>query len=157
MHTTGTTLLICARGAWSGESVLLRQHGDPADVLSLTDWPVPEPGAGEEALHEEGRMLLYGSLTGLPMQVGDDPRYIRAGRRVLEVFWLGYWLPRLTAQGRRQLVDEVIALMRQGILWTSPGRKFSLDEFGAAVAQAESPGKRGKVLLVPAQSSGSIG
>jgi NADPH:quinone reductase len=109
------------------------------------------------ALHEEGRMLLYGSLTGQPMLVGDDPRYILAGRRVLEVFWLGYWLPRLTAQERRQLVDEVIALMRQGILWTSPGRKFSLDEFGAAVAQAEAPGKHGKVLLVPAQSSAARG
>jgi NADPH:quinone reductase len=110
-----------------------------------------------KALHEEGRMLLYGSLTGQPMLVGGDPRYILAGRRVLEVFWLGYWLPRLTAQERGRLVDEVIALMRQGILWTSPGRKFTLDEIGAAVAQAESPGKRGKVLLVPAQSSASSG
>jgi len=110
-----------------------------------------------KALHDEGRMLLYGSLTGQPMVVGDDPRYILAGRRVLEVFWLGYWLPRLTAQERGRLVDEVIALMRQGILWTSPGRKFTLDEIGAAVAQAESPGKRGKVLLVPAQSSASSG
>jgi len=100
-------------------------------------------------------MLLYGSLTGQPMLVGDDPRYILAGRRVLEVFWLGYWLPRLTAQERRQLVDEVITLMRQGILWTSPGRKFSLDDIGAAVAQAEAPGKHGKVLLVPAQPTGS--
>jgi NADPH:quinone reductase-like Zn-dependent oxidoreductase len=108
-----------------------------------------------KALHEEGRLLIYGSLTGQPMLVGDDPRYILAGRRVLEVFWLGYWLPKLDAQERRQLVDEVIALMRQGILWTSPGRKFSLDEIGAAVAQAESPGKQGKVLLVPAQSSAS--
>jgi NADPH:quinone reductase len=110
-----------------------------------------------KALHEEGRMLLYGSLTGQPMLVGDDPRYILAGRRVLEVFWLGYWLPRLTAQERRQLVDEVVALMRKGILLTSPGRKFSLDEIGAAVAQAEAPGKHGKVLLVPAQSSASRG
>jgi NADPH:quinone reductase len=131
------------------KSVLLRQHGDPADVLSLADWPVPEPGPGE--------VRVRGSLTGQPMLVGDDPRYILAGRRVLEVFWLGYWLPRLTAPERRQLVDEVVALMRQGILWTSPGRKFTLDEISAAVAQAESPGKHGKVLLVPAQSRTSSG
>jgi NADPH:quinone reductase len=106
-----------------------------------------------KALHEEGRMLLYGSLTRQPMLVGDDPRYILAGRRVLEVFWLGYWLAKLDAQERRQLVDEVVALMRKGILWTSPGRKFSLDDIDAAVAQAESPGRHGKVLLVPSQPS----
>jgi NADPH2:quinone reductase len=106
-----------------------------------------------KALHEEGRMLLYGSLTRQPMLVGDDPRYILAGRRVLEVFWLGYWLAKLDARERRQLVDEVVALMREGILWTSPGRKFSLEDIDAAVAQAESPGRHGKVLLVPSQPS----
>jgi hypothetical protein len=39
-----------------------------------------------KALHEEGRMLVYGSLTGEPIRVGDDPRYILSGRRVLEVY-----------------------------------------------------------------------
>jgi NADPH:quinone reductase len=106
-----------------------------------------------KALHEEGRMLVYGSLTGQPMLVGDDPRYILSGHRVLEVYWLGYWFTKLDARQQRELVDEVVGLMREGILWTSPGRKFSLDEINAAVAQAESPGRHGKVLLVPSQPS----
>jgi NADPH:quinone reductase len=134
----------------------VRRIVGPQGVKFAIDPVIGETGTQMyRALHEEGRMLIYGSLTGQPMLVGDDPRYILAGRRVLEVFWLGYWLPKLGAQERRQLVDEVIALMRRGILWTSPGRKFSLDEIGAAVAQAESPGKHGKVLLVPPQSSAS--
>jgi NADPH:quinone reductase-like Zn-dependent oxidoreductase len=60
-----------------------------------------DPVAGEtgtqmfKALHEEGRMLLYGSLTGEPVCVGEDPRYILAGRRVLEVFWGRYWVAQL--------------------------------------------------------------
>jgi NADPH:quinone reductase-like Zn-dependent oxidoreductase len=102
-----------------------------------------------KALNEDGRMLLYGSLTSQPMLVGDDPRYILAGRRVLEVYWLGYWLPRLDETARRRLVEDIVALLRDGILETSPGRKFPLDEIGAAVTQAESKDRQGKVLLVP--------
>jgi NADPH:quinone reductase len=102
-----------------------------------------------KALHEEGRMLVYGSLTGEPIRVGEDPRYILAGRRVLEVFWLGYWLPRVDTEARHQLTDAIAELIRDGILETSPGRRYSLDEIGAAVTQAESAGKQGKVFLIP--------
>ncbi|HWF80439.1 MAG TPA: zinc-dependent alcohol dehydrogenase family protein [Streptosporangiaceae bacterium] len=105
-----------------------------------------------QALHEEGRMLVYGSLTGEPIRIGEDPRYILAGRRVLEVFWLGYWLRRLDAQERHQLMDAISELVRDGVLETSPGRRYSLDEIGAAVAQAESRGRQGKVLLIPSLS-----
>jgi NADPH:quinone reductase len=148
----------------------LRQLGADAVIVS-TGRPIDEqirdiagpdgvryaidPVAGEtgtqmfKALHEEGRMLVYGSLTGEPIRVGDDPRYILAGRRVLEVFWLGYWLPRLETEARRQLMDAIAGLVRDGILETSPGRRYSLDEIGAAVTQAESAGKQGKVLLRP--------
>jgi NADPH:quinone reductase-like Zn-dependent oxidoreductase len=104
-----------------------------------------------KALNDDGRMLIYGSLTGEPMLVGDDPRYILAGRRVLEVFWLGYWLPRLDEPARLQLVDDIVTLLHAGILETSPGRKFTFDEVEAAVTQAESKDRGGKVLLVPAK------
>jgi NADPH:quinone reductase-like Zn-dependent oxidoreductase len=110
-----------------------------------------------KALHEDGRMLVYGSLTGEPVRVGEDPRDILSGRRTLEVFWLGYWLPRLAQSGfyppgipaGLQLVEDIEALMREDILVTSPGRTYSLDEIGGAVAQAESEGRHGKVLLIP--------
>jgi len=94
-------------------------------------------------------MLVYGSLTGEPIRVGADPRFILAGRRILEVFWLGYWLPRLDETARRHLVQETVTLLREGILATSAGRKFPLDEISTAVTQAESVGRQGKVLLVP--------
>jgi NADPH:quinone reductase-like Zn-dependent oxidoreductase len=102
-----------------------------------------------QSLGEEGRMLVYGSLTREPIRVGADPRFILAGRRILEVFWLGYWLSKLDEAGRRGLFDEIIALMRQGILVTSIGRRFSLDDVAAAVLQSETKGRSGKVLLVP--------
>jgi len=148
----------------------LEQLGADA-VIASTDGPIDEqvrdiagpegvkyavdPVAGEtgtqmfKALHEEGKMVVYGSLTGEPIRVGEDPRYILAGRRILEVFWLGYWLPRLSAEERHQLTDAIAGLIRDGIIETRPGLRYSLDEIGAAVAQAESVGKKGKVLLTP--------
>jgi NADPH:quinone reductase-like Zn-dependent oxidoreductase len=112
-----------------------------------------------KALREDGRMLLYGSLTGEPIRVGEDPRDILSGRRTVEVYWLGYWLPRLDQSGFYppgtpagvQLVQEIETLMRDDVLVTSPGATYSLDEIGIAVTQAESVGRRGKVLLEPAQ------
>ena len=102
-----------------------------------------------QALSEDGRMLVYGSLTGEPIRVGADPRFILAGRRILEVFWLGYWLPRLDETAQRQLVQEIVALLHEGILTTSAARPFSLDEIGTAVMQAETTSRQGKILLVP--------
>jgi NADPH:quinone reductase-like Zn-dependent oxidoreductase len=112
-----------------------------------------------KALHEDGRMLVYGSLTGEPVRVGEDPRTILSGRRILEVYWLGYWLPRLDESGfyppgvpaRLQLVDDIEALVRDDTLVTSPGRTYPLDEIGGAVTQAEAADRHGKVLLKPAQ------
>jgi NADPH:quinone reductase-like Zn-dependent oxidoreductase len=102
-----------------------------------------------QALGDEGRMLVYGSLTGEPIRVGADPRFVLAGRRILEVFWLGYWLPRLDETTQRQLIQDIVLLLHEGILTTSAVRPFSLDEIGTAVAQAETMGRQGKVLLVP--------
>jgi NADPH2:quinone reductase len=104
-------------------------------------------------------MLVYGSLTGEGISVGDDPRLTLSGRRTLGVYWLGYWLPRLDKSGffaadrpaMPQLIDEIVGLIREGILSTSPGKKFGLDDIRAAVTEAESVGRSGKVLLAPSR------
>ncbi len=45
--------------------------------------------------------------------------------------WLSYWFPRFGETARRQLVTEIIALMREGVLATSPeARSFPLGEIG---------------------------
>ena len=122
-----------------------------------------DPVAGQtgteifRSLSEDGRMLVYGSLTGEGISVGDDPRLTLSGRRTLEVYWLGYWLPRLDKSGffaadrpaLPQLIDECLDLIRQGILNTSPGKKFSLDDIHYAVTESESVGRSGKVFIAP--------
>jgi len=122
----------------------------PEGVKYAIDPVVGETGTQMyQALGQEGRMLVYGSLTGEPMRVGADPRFILAGRRILEVFWLGYWLARLDETIQRQLIQDIVMLLHDGILTTSAVRPFSLDEIDTAVAQAEMMGRQGKVLLVP--------
>jgi NADPH:quinone reductase-like Zn-dependent oxidoreductase len=109
------------------------------------------------ALHQDGRMLVYGSLTGEPIRVGEHPCFTLSGRRTLEVYWLGYWLPRPDDSGFypsgtpavAQLIDEIADLMREGVLVTSPGTKYPLDEIHTAVTEAESAGRNGKVLQAP--------
>ncbi len=149
------------------------------EVIVSTDGPIDEqvrkivgpqgvnfaidPVAGQtgteifRSLSEDGHMLVYGSLTGEGISVGDDPRLTLSGRRTLEVYWLGYWLPRLDKSGFfaperpaiPQLIDEIVGLIREGILETSPGKRFSLDNIHAAVTQAETVARDGKVFLAP--------
>ncbi|MGI5142732.1 zinc-dependent alcohol dehydrogenase family protein [Streptomyces sp. CA-106110] len=128
----------------------VRRMIDPEGVKYAIDPVVGETGTQIfKSLSEDGRMLVYGSLTREPIRIGDDPRYILAGRRTLEVYWLGYWLPRLTDAQREQLSRDIADLMREGIVETSPGRKYSLDQIHEAVTQAEEKGRQGKVFLVP--------
>jgi NADPH:quinone reductase-like Zn-dependent oxidoreductase len=128
----------------------VRRIVGPQGVKYAIDPVVGETGTQMyKALGEDGRLLVYGSLTREPILVGDDPRYILSGRRILEVFWLGYWLPRLDEATRYKLIREVADLVRTGVLETSVGRKYSLDDIDAAVTQAESVGRHGKVFLVP--------
>ena len=130
----------------------VRRIVGPAGVKYAIDPVVGETGTQMyQALGDEGHMLVYGSLTGEPIRVGADPRLILAGRRILEVFWLGYWLPRLEETARGQLVQDIVTLMREGLLVTSGAQKYALDAIGTAVTQAEAPGRQGKVLLVPAE------
>lgn len=122
-----------------------------------------DPVAGQtgtevfRSLGDSGRMLVYGSLTNEPIKVGEDARLTLSGRRMLEVYWLGYWLPRLEhsgffPQGKpaiAQLIDEIAGLIREGVLATSPGTKYVIDDIHQAVIEAETPGRQGKVFIAP--------
>ena len=168
-HDGIRTINVVRRRASAAE---LEQLGADAVIVS-TEGPIDEqvrgiagaqgveyaidPVAGEtgtqiyQSLSDEGRMLVYGSLTGEPIRVGADPRFILAGHRILEVFWLGEWLKEQNGAELHCLFEEIVALMREGVLGTTKARTFSLDEIAAAVKQAEARGHQDKVLLVPAK------
>jgi NADPH:quinone reductase len=97
------------------------------------------------ALADESRMLVYGTLTGEPIQV--DPRLMISGRRVLEGFWLGHWMRQRSIPAALMVFREIAKLMRAGILTSEIGAKFPLEAAGDAANVAVAPGRKGKVLL----------
>lgn len=98
-----------------------------------------------QSLGEGGRMIVYGSLSEQPLQI--DSRSMIAGKRVLEGFWLGHWMRGQSIPRALRLFREIAHLIRTDVLATEPGRSFPLDAIHDAAREAETVGRRGKVLL----------
>jgi NADPH:quinone reductase-like Zn-dependent oxidoreductase len=110
-----------------------------------------DPVGGETAtqifrsLGDDGRLVLYGSLSGEPFQV--DPRLVITGNRMVSGFWLGQWLRERSLLGALATLREVAALIRQGVLRSEIRKTYPLAEIQAAAREAVTPGQQGKVLL----------
>jgi NADPH2:quinone reductase len=101
------------------------------------------------SLAPDGRLLLYGTLSGEPVQI--DPRLMIAGRRIVEGFWLGHWMRQRSIPAALILFRQIAALIRQGVLHSEIGAAYPLDQIAKAVVQAETVARHGKVLLQIAQ------
>lgn len=92
-----------------------------------------------------GRLLIYGTLANEPMSL--DSRQIILNQRAVEGFWLSIWARQQRVWTMLRLFRQIIALMRAKVLFSEVGATFPMDQIQAAAAQAEKPGKDGKVLL----------
>jgi NADPH:quinone reductase-like Zn-dependent oxidoreductase len=101
------------------------------------------------SLAPDGRLLLYGTLSGEPIQI--DPRLMIAGRRIVEGFWLGHWMPQRSIPSALLLFREIAALVRQGVLDSQIGQVYPLDRITQAAHQADTVARAGKVLVRLAQ------
>jgi NADPH:quinone reductase-like Zn-dependent oxidoreductase len=144
----------------------LKKLGGDA-VISSADGPIDEqvlrvtggqgvryaidPVGGQTAtevfrsLGENGRLILYGTLSGEPMAV--DPRLVISGPRSVEGFWLGHWLRQRSIPSLLLLFREIASLNRQGILHSQIGQVFPLREIQAAAKEAATIAREGKTLL----------
>ncbi len=105
-----------------------------------------ETGTGVfRSLGPGGRLLLYGTLSGEPIQV--DPRLVISGPRAVEGFWLGHWMRERSIPSSLLLFREIAALIRQGVLRSEIGETLPLDNVKKAVQRAATMGRRGKILL----------
>src|SRR5205807_5185581 len=77
------------------------------------------------SLAADGRLLLYGTLSGEPIQI--DPRLMISGRRIVEGFWLGYWMTQRSIPAALLLFRQIAALIRQGVLSSDIGPIYPLD------------------------------
>jgi NADPH:quinone reductase-like Zn-dependent oxidoreductase len=115
-------------------------------VLYAIDPVGGETGTGVfKSLAPGGRMVMYGTLSGEPVQV--DPRQMISGRKVIEGFWLGYWMRERSIPSALLLFREIASLIRKGVLHSDMGQTYPLDRIGEAVKAAESTGRGGKILL----------
>ncbi|WP_165065937.1 zinc-dependent alcohol dehydrogenase family protein [Paludisphaera rhizosphaerae] len=136
-------------------------------VISSSEGPVPEqvrrvtgdagpkyaldPIGGEagtaifRSLGPGGRLIVYGSLTGEPIEV--DPRSLISTRTSVEGFWLGHWMAERSIPSALLLFREIAALIREGVLSADIGRTYPLAQVCDAVREAAQVGRGGKVLL----------
>jgi hypothetical protein len=70
-----------------------------------------------------------------------------SGRRVLRGFWLGHFMKSRSKAAALPLFVQVGRLIRQGVLSTTLGPGFGLDQLAEAVHAAEQPGRPGKILI----------
>lgn len=97
------------------------------------------------SLGREGRLLVYGTLAGEPLNF--DSRILMVGQKTVEGFWLSEWVRAQGPLRMLRLFRSISKLMRKGVLVTEVAASFPIDEVKAAVKQADAPGRSGKVLL----------
>jgi NADPH:quinone reductase len=157
------TLNVVRRGAQAEE---LRQAGAeavvatdeeslPERVRALTQgtgvpWALDAVGGATglavvESLAAGGRMLVYGTLSAEPIAL--DPRLLMVGQKRLAGFWLSEWVRAQGVLTMLKLFRQIDRLLRQGVLTTTVGASFPVEQFRAALAQAQTTGRQGKVLL----------
>jgi NADPH:quinone reductase len=157
------TINVVRRRAQAEE--LLREGGDAAvatDEESLTERvrtltqgegvsfaidPVGGATGGEVAasLARGGRMLLYGTLSDEPLTI--DPRVLIVGQKRIEGFWMSEWVRQQSPVTMFLLFRQIGQLIRSGVLASEVAATFPLNDVRAAVRQAATPGRQGKVLL----------
>ena len=98
-----------------------------------------------KVLGHRGRMLVFGTLSEEPLQC--SPRTLMTQQASVEGFWLGNFMNDRNLLFKLKLVRRITRLILDGVLSTTVGEIFSLDQIGDAVAAAEATSRDGKVLL----------
>ncbi|MFO0950877.1 MAG: zinc-dependent alcohol dehydrogenase family protein [Isosphaeraceae bacterium] len=95
-----------------------------------------------DSLGDDALLLVYGTLSGEPLRI--DPRRMIAGKRVVQGFWLGHWVRGRSIPQNLGLFREIARQMRQGVLTTEVGGRFSLEQVAEAVRSAEQAREAGE-------------
>jgi NADPH:quinone reductase-like Zn-dependent oxidoreductase len=96
-------------------------------------------------LAPDGRMLVYGTLSGQPLSI--DPRTLMVGQKQLQGFWMSEWVKKQSVITMFLLFRRLEKLIQAGVLTTEVGASFPLNDVRTAVRLAAEPGRQGKVLL----------
>jgi NADPH:quinone reductase-like Zn-dependent oxidoreductase len=144
LKALGADEVICAEGHAITEQVRARTKS--RGVRFAIDPVGGETGSAVIAsLAPGGHALLFGLLSGQPVMI--DPRFLLDGSKRVEGFLLSDWAQRQKIFSLLKLFRRAWTLIREGVLSTDRIISHPLADFHAAVEQALSPGKPGKVVL----------
>lgn len=105
----------------------------------------PTGSAVVRQLGAEGRALVYGTLSGKPLEF--SPRTLMTVGSKVEGFWLGQFMQKQGLPFKLSLVRRLTKLIQSGVLSTEVSTTFTLDLIHQAVLSSEDPAVRGKTLL----------
>ncbi len=97
------------------------------------------------SLTMNGRLLLYGTLSGQPLQL--SPRTIMQNQAAVEGFWLGNFMHNRGLIGKLKLIKRITRLILDGTLASEIQATYGPEEIRTAVEAAEKTGRSGKTLL----------
>ncbi len=97
-------------------------------------------------LTQGGTMLAYGllSLNAIPLNSG----LMIFKQLTVKGFWFTSWLTDLAKEEKIKATGEIMSLMKSGELQASIDAKYSLKNITEAVTHAETPGRKGKIILI---------
>lgn len=97
------------------------------------------------ALASGSPLVTYGAMGLQPLKIPNGLLIFKGLRFV--GFWLAKWKSRSTAREREELFAELYALSTSGALQLAVHRVFPITELHAALTEAATAGRSGKVLL----------
>ena len=104
-------------------------------------------GKAVDCLAKHGTLLTFGALSLEPIQVNSGTMIFKD--LTIKSFWLTTWFPALRAEDQQRISREVLGMLTQQQLKANVEATYPLDEVVKAVAQADSSGRDGKVILKP--------
>ncbi|KIG17839.1 Quinone oxidoreductase [Enhygromyxa salina] len=152
----GTREPIAELWGLGADNVLVREPGVQArlSALGLGLPRVAFDGSGGETsgllgscLRLGGELIVYGAASRKPVQLPVDQLVFKDIR--VRGFWLHRWAE---TAGYARMRSELEALAAMD-LHEQVAARFSLDQWPAALAMAEQPGLRGRVVFTPAKTS----
>lgn len=156
IHAAGARAIAVVRSARARQSL----EGEPAAAILIQGAPLPPLDGGFDAvggvpgtemalaIRPGGILVHYGLLSGtpLPAQLGQR---IPA---VLRPFWLRQWVHSASREELGEVMARVFDDIRAGTATTDIEARYALTELRAALAHNGRAGRRGKILLAPAQT-----
>ncbi|AEQ50289.1 zinc-binding dehydrogenase [Pelagibacterium halotolerans] len=93
----------------------------------------------------KGLLVTFGTATGEPMALDSGPIIFK--QLTIKGFWGAKVTGELAGADKARMIGELVSLAAKGQLPLDVDGIYGLDDYAAAVAAAQTPGRKGKVLF----------